>query len=740
MGSTADASREPPLGFCKARFSPLTGGLCYYFDGAPLLSTSLAEDQRPRFRMISDGNLQSRPLVQQIFLALERGRETEITFFLGPDAVNMKPSRARNGEPILGQVGCPLLYGVNGLYDVGRDILIAWEGANWRWRDDRLLDAVYVPGLDRVEIAAPGLAPGAEGPDRPGCVRGRAARLSVELCSRPWTVRVLMRYYRDHLGYSYHMPWKRRPDCAPVTGWCSWEAYGREVDAKKLLKAVGFLKENLAPYGLEYVQVDDGYQGEPVPPRADGGLRDSWLVPNARFPGGHADILDPITKAGFTPGIWTSASITNGDFAGRDGNGLIGADGRPVEADWIHFVPSCGEEFLKGQVVPLYRGLREKGYRYFKADTLRHLLYEGLIGAAEAGLVTNDEAEARFRRYIESIREGIGPSAFLLACWGVLSEAVGLCDACRIATDARTSWGSFVMQVYETARWFHAQRILFQVDPDHVCARSHLPWARSLLSLVSLSGGLFMLSDGVNAYDAERLDVIRRTIPAQPVMTAETGPVRFDKPAFAYTPGAQRTAGDVTVKESLDVSAADMEDLQGHAFGTLWSVHYLAGERRWCVLGRFALVRLEEGDLQLGALGLDPQKGYHAFDFWAEEYLGCVRGVLHCPPVPLGECQVIGLAAGSDRPACVADNRHISMGLQFIASERWEGGTLSLGVRGVAGREFSCWISIPDGSTPRGVRGTGVTARWADDGSAAPVRRLAVAFQADEGRLEMDFS
>jgi alpha-galactosidase len=362
------------------------------------------------------------------------------------------------------------------------------------------------------------------------------------------------------------------------------------------------------------------------------------------------------------------------------------------------------------------------------------------MGAVEAGIVTNDDAENRFRRYIESVREGIGPEAFLLVCWGVLSQAVGVCDACRIAGDANTTWGSFRMQIYETARWFHTQRILFQADPDHICARSHPVWTKSLLSLVSLTGGLFMLSDDVDTYDGERLDMIRRTIPAQPVTTAETGPVRLDKPAFAYTPGARKTGGDLTVKEALQVSAVNMDDLQEHGFGNLWSVHYLVGERRWCVTGRFALVPLEESDLHLSALGLDPQRRYHAFDFWAEEYLGCVRGVLHCPTLGLGECQVIGFVAESDRPAYVADNRHISMGLHFLTSETWDGNTLGLGVRGVRGKEFSCWIAIPDGYESRGLGGTGAKARWVDRRSTASVRALRVAFQADEGYLQIVFA
>ena len=79
--------------------------------------------------------------------------------------------------------------------------------------------------------------------------------------------------------------------------------------------------------------------------------------------------------------------------------------------------------------------------------------------------------------------------------------------------DANPTWAGIRMQLFESARWFHTHRILFLNDPDHVCVRTKADWAKSVLSLISLSGELCMLSDTQQAYTPEKLDIIRKTLP-----------------------------------------------------------------------------------------------------------------------------------------------------------------------------------------------------------------------------------
>ena len=723
------------FGYFRHAFSPATGYLGYYHAGVPLILTDLVEADRPFYRKQADGNVQSTPLVQQLFLAKAGGGETVLTVFLGRDAVNLKPQRASRGEAILAQVGRPLLYGVNGLYDVTQDLLVSWEGINWRWLDSELRPASYRAATDNVVFSDSDKQAASD-----GVVVGLAARLAVELSEAPWVLQIRTRYYRDHLGYREHAPQQWRPKLTPITGWCSWEAFGKAIDAPALAKSVEFVRRELAPYGLEYVQVDDGYQGHTPTSSDQINLSEVWLNPNDRFPKGHESIQGVIADAGLVPGIWTSAAVTDESFAGRDGNCLVDKQGQLVNKPWVNFVPSCEPAFLEREVLPLFQGLRKLGYSYFKADSLRHLWYEGLLGAVEEGFFPHEEAELRFRHYLETLRQGIGEQAFLLSCWGVLTQVIGLADACRVASDANTTWGSFQMQVFETARWFHTQRILFQLDPDHVCARSTPEWTRSLLSLVSQTGGLYMLSDNVDCYDETRLGMIRKTMPTQPVMTAETGPLRLDRVASGYTPGAWRIDESVTLQEALQISASPLDDLQDHSFGNLWATHYQVGPRRWCVVTRVATLPLQRGSLGLEKLGLDPSGTYHGFDFWAQRYLGEQHGSLDLSQVALGNCQVITLVPLVAHPAYLADNRHISMGLQFVAGEQWQGETLLLELHGVAGKTFRCWLTVPQGFRPQAPSGVGLEAKLGPFAATDGVVFLDLTFEQTLGRVEVPFT
>ena len=56
-----------------------------------------------------------------------------------------------------------------------------------------------------------------------------------------------------------------------------------------------------------------------------------------------------------------------------------------------------------------------------------------------------------------------------------------------------------------------------------------------MLSLISLSGGLYMLSDTEDAYTEEKLEVIRKTLPPLPTRTAETGSLSLEYPAYTWT-------------------------------------------------------------------------------------------------------------------------------------------------------------------------------------------------------------
>ena len=378
--------------------------------------------------------------------------------------------------------------GVNGLYDIEQDLLIGWHGCDWKWITDRLT------------------------PDEDGNL---TAQLEADLGPSVWVIEFRPHYYRTHLNYRYHKPWERRPNLKPIVGWCTWEAYRRNVTENNVVEAADLFARTLRPYGMEYIQIDDGFEKLPIPFNPRGTISDAWLDIKEDFPGGHKGVIEKIKARGMKPGIWSSSAVYSDEFADLQPQWLIrDKDGAPMLGDWQKYILDCREETLDIHLRPYLKAMREAGYEYFKVDAIRHLFLDGLHEAVLAGLMTNDESDRRFRRYLEVGREAIGPDAYWLSSWGILTEMVGLCDACRISQDAMPNWSGMQMQLVESARWFFTQRILFLNDPDHVCVRAPFEWSRSVLSMVALTGGLFMLSDALHEYRREAPRADQKVHPA----------------------------------------------------------------------------------------------------------------------------------------------------------------------------------------------------------------------------------
>lgn len=692
---------EPPVAHAYHHWDEQARRLTYTYNNRRIVQVEIPGSARVSFRHGSDGSLQSYPLHQQVYVMLSGEPVTAtVRFQLSHDAVNMRPRRAGSEQAIIGQVGRPLLPGVNGLYDVDQDLMISWLGHPWQWRDQHLTA------------------------DADGNL---TATMTVELGPKTWVINIKPHYYRTHLGYRYHRPWQRRPKLDPIVGWCTWEAHRRDLSEEKIVAAADFFARHLRAYGFRYVQIDDGFEKLPLPVDPGGTIAQAWLETTDAFPGGHMGVVRKIKERGVEPGIWTSAAIYNDAFADAQPDCLLtDRAGQPLLGDWVKYILDCTPATLEQHVRPYFEGLKAAGYTYFKIDGIRHLLYDGMHEAVLLGLMENDEAERRFRAFLACGREALGDDVFWLSSWGVLTQMVGLCDACRISQDAMPTWAGMQMQLVESARWFFTQRILFLNDPDHVCVRARLDWARTVLSLVSLTGQLFMLSDALEEYDAQRLDVIRRCIPPLTTVTGETGPLDTEYAAFTWTKFHGFHVLDETPFDAADMTDQEARNQAGdwptiddeHPFSTLWAFHLHTPAGRWCVAGRFASLPLAASRMRLERLALDPQREYLVFDFWKQEYLGRVTGEVECPPLPLGHCQILALRPVLDRPQLLSSSRHVSQDAVSVTAQSWANDTLALELNGVCGMSEVYWIHRPPGFELVEATGRQLEAAVGDETSA----------------------
>ncbi len=299
-----------------------------------------------------------------------------------------------------------------------------------------------------------------------------------------------------------------RPANGVPEGWLSWYHYGPWISAGEVLENSQILShEDLRSLGYEVIVVDDGWQQ---------GYGD-WQ-PNSKFPGGLATLATELTARGQLLGVWTAPFLVSAGselaarapaewFVKDPATGERAVDPVHVVFGPMHILDARHPEVLD-HLAATFARLRADGVDYFKID----FLYAG----AYAGT-------AALRAGVEAIRRGTGEDAYLLACGAPLLPVVGLCEGCRIGRDTASPIFDFELgspkptllgdEVVEVARNQAARHFLdawFQLDADVALVGGNLTLeqARTLVTVVALSGGPFFASDHLAALDPERLALL----------------------------------------------------------------------------------------------------------------------------------------------------------------------------------------------------------------------------------------
>jgi len=312
------------------------------------------------------------------------------------------------------------------------------------------------------------------------------------------TFRFRPRYYQKHRGLRYFEPWTYEVWKEPVAGWCSWFAYKTAITEENVREAADVVAETMLPYGLDYLQIDDGYQ-------QPGGSPEAWITPNDKFPSGLDSLAAYISSRGLKPGIWTNVAVHDSawvysrrEWFVRNGNGT------PANGRWIGYILNgLKDEMLDSVITPVYSRFRKDGWSYFKLDALRHLLFEGYNSHGSFFSGGYAEREQALRNVVSRVREETGRDNFLLACWGVLPAVVGLADGCRIGNDG---YGYTALAQYNSFN-----NVVWRNDPDHIELTPSEAY-RSCMA-TSLTGSLFMVTDKPHVYLTDLITPARKSLP-----------------------------------------------------------------------------------------------------------------------------------------------------------------------------------------------------------------------------------
>jgi alpha-galactosidase len=484
------------------------------------------------------------------------------------------------------------------------------------------------------------------------------------------SLRFRPRFYQRHRGLTEYRPWEYQPWSRSVAGWSSWYAFFDKVTEQDIHQTADVMSEVLHPFGYTYLQIDDGYQQLPI------GMPDHWLHANDKFPGGLDSLERYISARGLAPGIWTNVSFQDRLPAETHPQWFVRtADEKPARGNWVGYVldgSSAGA--MDSVVTPVYRALRAMGWDYFKLDALRHLRYEGYNSYADYFERKGLDREAVFRDVVRQVRLAIGNDAYLLACWGIRPELIGLVDGMRVGDDG-FGYGSF-------AEYNSFNNVVWRNDPDHI--EIHQPDGYRAATITTLTGSVLMLTDRPEVYRTARVEAAKRT-----------APVLFTRPEQLYDVDPSRSSLLAQARTQLSGSGPRPFDADQREVVTLYQLDIARPFEQWTVLAR---TRDDSSAIPLSDLGLEKAADYLAFEFWTRRALGVVRDTLHPGSIdPRFGVQVICLRARESHPQLLATGRHVTCGGPDLQSVAWGSDMLSGVSTLVAGDPYELYVNEPAG-------------------------------------------
>lgn len=461
------------------------------------------------------------------------------------------------------------------------------------------------------------------------------------------------------------------------SGWCSWYYYYTRVSEAAVDANLACLQEQRAALPVRYVQLDDGYQQKVG----------DWLHPNAKFPGGLAALAQRICAAGAVPGIWTAPFLVqrgsqvwkkHKDWLLRDSDGRLRRlgyhpfwgvlDGSVYSLDPTH--PGV-QDYLR----TVFQALCAAGFEYFKID----FLFAGLRAGRHHD-PRQSPVEA-YRTGLRCIREAIG-DRFLLGCGAPLLPSIGVVDAMRISPDVKEVWRdpALALLAGETGHpaaelailncltRAHLHGAFWINDPDCLLVRRDntkltLAEVQTLVSVLSLTGGMLFISDELQSLAAPRRALLEQALPPAGEAARVLGAFFESKPErFVRT----------------RVLSADGGEVEALAAVINFSDHVLA-----------RTILPED-------LGL-PTGEYHAYELWTRSYQSLARGQAFVTTQPPHGVALLLLRPQRSWPQVLTLTHHLGQTTVLLASEAWDPATATLVVslHALAARTGEVLLALP---------------------------------------------
>jgi hypothetical protein len=471
-----------------------------------------------------------------------------------------------------------------------------------------------------------------------------------------------------------------------MTWYC--EKHGGALNQDAVVEISDFIAKNFKDYGYEFIQIDDLWQNGI---KSNGPAKDfSKVAANGPYKDGMKGPADKIRHLGLTPGLWLLPFGTNekdGDLKKVNDFIVHKPDGSPFTTNWsgtsIDSSHPEGAAYVKEM---MRRTVKDWGYTYLKLDGI-HMAMATKQTYTARDYVQDDFGNAVFhdktmsnmqvgRHGLDAVREGAGADTFLLACCAPQNErslamCLGKFDAIRVGPDSCQTWAgntSIVEGVRAASSLWFLNGRSWWIDPDSIygqAPRFPLNEVRCFSSFVTLTGMLNNTTDWAPNYPAERIELLRRTMPAHQLTSVR--PIDYFQNDPARIWHLQYQVGGVT----------------RHTVGLFnWSDKPLTIE------------------VAAESLGLDPAKPHHLFEFWSKTHDTFTGKISR--EVAGRSCVVLAVNPESSVPTVLSTSRHITQGAVDLMKADWDSEALTGASKVVANDPYEIRIA-PNGKKLSGV-------------------------------------
>jgi hypothetical protein len=458
-----------------------------------------------------------------------------------------------------------------------------------------------------------------------------------------------------------------------VNGWCNWFYTLDHYDENEIIRNAEFASRHLKPYGLEYIQIDEGYQTS----------HGDWNG-NARFPHGMKWLAEKIKSYGLKPGIWISPFVVSDttsvfkqhpDWFLKNEDGTLKRIGPwPNEnTDWFRYespkrygldlTHPGAEKWFTDLIDTL---VNNWGFEMIKIDFVAWTVF-----SAHHFYDPSYTPSQVYRKAFEIIRNVSGEKCHLLDC-GPGNVTVGMINSMRIEYDQNYGYGNDVWKQYfigsscsagAAGKRYYYHNTAWVNDADHVCIDLlSIQQSQAAASLIALTGGNTMSGDRLFTLDASKLEILKKIFPS----TGING-----KPV----------------------------DLWDSEIQTVFAASFKKNFDEWTVIGFFNPDLMERviKKFPIERLWLNPDKTYLCYDFWKEQFLGEVSKDVQVKLDP-GSVTLLSIHEKKDVPQFISTTRHVMQGAIEIENTGFDSSTRTLyGTSlGPEGSTHSVIVYVPD--------------------------------------------